>query len=220
LDLLLQLIEERKLTITQVSIATVADQYIAALHARATWNPDELADFLVIASKLILLKSKALLPTLDLQDDERVGDELEEQLKMYKAFLDASRHIHALVGRRQVAFARTAPVFAEPQFAPPRHMTMTILRTVYEQVLLGIEHLLPLPQTIVQKTISIHEKIAHVKDQLMAAMATTFQKLLGSSTSKTDVIVSFLALLELVKQRFIAVEQNELFHDIHIQKTP
>src|SRR3989338_2288737 len=88
LELLLQLIQDQKLDITQVSLANVADQYLEYIHAQPKWDPDELADFLVVAAKLLLIKSKVLLPNLDLGDDEGDALALEQQLKMLNQYLD------------------------------------------------------------------------------------------------------------------------------------
>lgn len=218
LDLLLQLIEARELSITQISLAEVTDQYLAALHERTDWDPDVLADFLVIAAKLILIKSKALLPTLDLGEEEQGAADLERQLKLYKEFLEASKTVEGVLRTRQVTYTRPPQALVTRTFTPPQHLTLATLRTIFESVLTGLESLLPLPQSVMKKTISIQEKIAQVRELIMTKVAMTFRTLLGSAQSKTDVIVSFLALLELVKQRVIHVRQETLFHDIHIEK--
>ncbi len=218
LDLLLQLIEERELAITQISIADVADQFLQHLHARQDWDPDELADFLVIASKLNLIKSKALLPTLDLGDDEHAADELERQLKLYKSYLDASKTVAQLIARRHITFFREAEVSHDPHFIAPKHVTMTILRSVFEQILVALEPLLPLPKSVIAKVISLQEKMSQLRALIMEKISLSFHALVGSAQSKTDVIVSFLALLELVKQRIVVVRQTGIFQDIHIDR--
>jgi segregation and condensation protein A len=107
LNLLLKLIEDQELDITQISLAEVADQYLKLLHTQESWSADELADFLVIAAKLVLLKSKVLLPSLQLTDEEE-GDarELERQLKLLKSYLDASKHVEKLHDREEIARVR------------------------------------------------------------------------------------------------------------------
>ncbi|MBI4262618.1 segregation/condensation protein A [Candidatus Uhrbacteria bacterium] len=218
LDLLLRCIEERELPITSVSIAEVAEQYLTILHTRADWDPDELADFLVIAAKLILIKSKALLPTLDLGDDEHAADALERQLKLYKAYLDASKTVAQLIARRHVTFFREAQVSREPHFTAPKQVTMTVLRSVFEHILAALEPLLPLPKSVIAKAVSLHEKMSQLRTLIMEKISLSFHTLMGSAKSKTDVIVSFLALLELVKQRAITVRQEGMFNDIHIER--
>ena len=96
LELLLELIQDQKLDITQVSLAAVADQYLEYIHAQPKWDPDELADFLVVAAKLLLIKSKVLLPNLDLGEEGEDALALERQLKLLKQYLEASQKVDAL----------------------------------------------------------------------------------------------------------------------------
>ncbi len=220
LELLLQLIEGQKLDITQVSIANVADQYLEYIHAQSKWDPDELADFLVIAAKLLLIKSKVLLPNLDLGDDEGDALALEQQLKMLKRYLEASAKVDVLFRAWRVAFAREKlPRHLLPtRFVPPPNLTTTILPTLFQKILERIAAFLPLPKSIIEKAASLEETIRSIRDHLMERLETSFQNLVGNAKTKTDIIVSFLAILELVKQRMVMVDQQSLFADIHIQK--
>ena len=105
LGLLLQLIEKEEMDITQVSLAKIADQYIEYINEADNINPEEMADFLVVATRLLLIKSKALLPFLYPEEEEEIKD-LEFQLKMYKEFLEAMKKIEALIGRKRFMFPR------------------------------------------------------------------------------------------------------------------
>src|SRR3989344_609317 len=96
LDLLLQLIEDQKLDITEVSLSKVADQFLEYLKNTTSLNPEEMADFLVVAAKLLVIKSKALLPDLNIADDAD-SSTLERQLKIYKEFLEASKVIRQIL---------------------------------------------------------------------------------------------------------------------------
>ena len=106
LDLLLQLIEDQKLEITNISLAQVTDQYIQYLNHAHDLRPEDLADFLVVAAKLLYLKSRALLPALRLDEEEADAGELEKQLKIYKEYLDASKKIEQMIKAGHFAFAR------------------------------------------------------------------------------------------------------------------
>ena len=219
LTLLLELIDDQKLDITQVSLATVADQYLAYIHAQPKWDPDELADFLVVAAKLLLIKSKVLLPNLDLGEEEDTLA-LEQQLKMLKRYLEASAKVDAIFRKKRVAFAREKlPRNLIPtRFVAPPNSTVTLWPTLFQKILERIAAFLPLPKSVIEKAASLEEKIRSIRDHLMERLSITFQNLVGNSTTKTDIIVSFLAILELVKQRMVMVDQTHLFAEINIQK--
>ena len=220
LELLLQLIEGQKLDITTVSLAAVADQYLAYIHAQEKWNPDELADFLVIAAKLLLIKSKVLLPNLDLGEEGEDALALEKQLKMLALYLDASVKVDALFQQHRVAFAREKlPKNLIPtRFVAPPNLRPDILPTLFQKIIERIAAFLPLPKSIIAKAASLEETIRSIRDHLMERLETSFQHLIGNAKTKTDIIVSFLAILELVKQRMVMVDQTHLFADIEIKK--
>ena len=101
LDLLLQLIEKEDLNINQISLARIADEYINYVNSRKNIPLDELSDFLLVASKLLYIKSKSLLPYLEWNEAEDEAIELEEQLKLYREFLDASQKVESLIKQKQ-----------------------------------------------------------------------------------------------------------------------
>src|SRR3990167_7246611 len=103
LDLLLTLIEEQKIDITQVSLSQVTEQFLQYVSTARGMHPEELADFLVVAAKLLFIKSKTLLPSLHIEEED--GD-LEKQLKMYKLYYDASQRIQAMLAQRRYSFSR------------------------------------------------------------------------------------------------------------------
>lgn len=220
LELLLQLIQDQKLDITTVSLANVADQYLDYIHAQASWDPDELADFLVVAAKLIFIKSKVLLPNLDLGEEEGDALALEHQLKMLKLYLEAATRVNAILHKRRVAFAREKlPRNLLPtHFFPPPNLAVTTLPGLFQKILERIAVFLPLPKSLIAKAISLEETIRSIRDHLMERLETSFHNLVGVGRTKTDIIVNFLAILELVKQRMVMVRQDQLFHDIHIEK--
>lgn len=217
LDLLLQLIEQQELDITEVSLSQVADQYIEYMNLKVV-SPEETADFLVVAAKLLYIKSKALLPNLELEEEDSI--DLEKQLKMYKEYLEASKKIQEILKKKQVSFAKeklpegiTNQVFYVPQSVNSKR-----LRNVYAQVLSRIKPIVILPKKVIEKSIKLSERIQYIKDLVIKEACTSFNKLVCDTKTKTEKIISFLAILELTKQKFINVEQKELFEDISLEK--
>jgi segregation and condensation protein A len=222
MSLLLQLIEQQELDITQISLAQVADQYIGYIRQLASMDPEDLADFLVVAAKLLLIKSKALLPYLYPEEEEEIKD-LEEQLKMYKEFLDATKKIQAMIGKKRFMFARPwnrkALIFADKFFSPPKKLKAEDLSMVYHDLINRIKPFISqLAEEKLERKINIEEKIAAIESSLLDRLKIGFSKILLGAKSKTEIIVSFLAMLELIKQKTIFVEQTELFGEIEINR--
>ncbi len=221
LDLLLQLVESEKLEITNVSLLQVTEPFVE--HVRENQGkipPEELADFLVIAAKLVYLKSKAILPTLTDPELEE-GPDLETQLRLYKAFAEAASKIAALASAGRSSYARTYRALkpTEPTFTPPEGVTPAMLRDLYRQAVRRLEPLIALPKASVERTITIEEKIEALRARVSKLMHSSFHRFLSESRDKHEMIVSFLALLELIKQRLLHVEQEDHFADIKLRMT-
>ena len=217
LDLLLQLIEKQKLQITEISLAKITDQYLDYIDNSEDIASEEVADFLLIASKLIYLKSKYLLPNLELEADEDVQN-LEKQLKIYRQYYDASKYIQKMWNTDKRTFVRITPykLPKEEGFAPPTNIETNIMAEVFQIVLNRIQRIVNLPKVIMAKAISIGEKILHIKDLIKNSSKLTFTQLINGKKDKTEAVVSFLAMLELVKQREIEVSQDSLFAEVNI----
>lgn len=217
LDLLLQLIEQEEMDITQVSLAHVTEQYLQYLNTTADISTEELADFLVVAAKLLLIKSRTLLPQLEWEEEE--GTDLEHQLKIYREFYEASKLLHKMILKKRWLFARERMlVRIERVFNPPKSLTADKLHDLFVGVLREIEPWVSLPQEMMARTISIRERIANIQAMINSKVSLSFHELLKTSKNKVEIIVTFLALLELVKQRTIAVVQENIFDDITIKK--
>lgn len=222
LGLLLQLIEKEELDITQISLAKIADQYIFYIKAMTEANPEEMADFLVVAARLLLIKSKALLPYLYPEEEEEIK-ELEEQLKMYQEFLEATKVIEAMIGKKRFMFARPfnrkAALFVDKQFSPPKSATPGLLATVFGELLTRLKPAeQALEERVLERKINIEEKILLIEQRLLERIKVGFNQLIEQAENKTEVIVSFLAMLELVRMRQVDVNQEEMFGDIEISK--
>ncbi len=216
LDLLLELIEQEKMDISQVSLAKVTDNYLAYLNEHPDIPPEDLADFLVVASRLLLIKSRILLPFLNAGEEQ--ADDLESQLKIYKEYLDASKVIQAMIGKRRFLFVHEKLPHVEIGFAPPEKLGTGQMADLFRAVLQRLDLIVRVPTAIIEKTVSIHEKIKHIQEVIARASSLSFRSLVMNAESRIEIVVSFLALLELVKERSVSVTQDKLFDDIVINK--
>lgn len=214
LDLLLQLIEQEEMDISKVSLAKVTEEYIRELQKLDELPMDELAEFLVVAAKLLVIKSRLMIPGQEVEED--AGFDLERQLKMYQAFVQASRQLAKRFNRHKVSYARDGWAVMDPIFNPPPEVKPADLESIFRQVLHQLEPIIRLPQTVMVRTINIRQKIEQVRDLLLQQPSTSFHTLLNLAVSKTEVIVTFLAVLELVKQRTVTVSQGGAYADMDI----
>ena len=224
LGLLLSLIESEEMDITEISLAKIADEYVNYIRSARDINPEELADFLVIAAKLLFIKSKALLPYLYSAEEEEEIDDLERQLRMYKEFVAASLKIKELIaaGRRLYLPPLTKNrrgQFNLPVFSPPSKLTAGLLHEKFLLLLAGLakQREEKLPEAVLEPKISIDDKIMLIRKMLLDKIKVNFSRLLATASTKTEVIVSFLAVLELAKQKELFFEQAELFSEISIR---
>jgi segregation and condensation protein A len=215
LDLLLQLIEKNELDISTLALSDITEQYLGTLERVQQLHPDELADFLVVAAKLLYIKSKVLLPQLVLAEDE--GISLEDQLRLYKTFVTAAEGVKKLFRKRHVMYGREHTALIAPTFSPPKHVHLEDLHAVFCDILKKLEPLFVIPESVIIRTISIQERIQSIRELVQKHVTLNFGKLLETATSRTEIIVTFLALLELVKQRTAIVVQDGNFTDIHIE---
>lgn len=219
LDLLLSLIEEQKLSITEISLAQVTEQFLVYVKELEHIDPTALADYLHIAAKLLVIKSRAILPTLEVEsDDDEVEDEedLASRLLLYKQFKEASKALRQLEQEGKQSFTRSL-VFSQKIFFWPDSKVST--DTLYEAILhtvASLKELDNLPKAKVKEAVSIQEKISLLQRRLSNQVETKLSELLKDANNKSEVIITFLALLELIKQRMFSVDQKELFTDITI----
>jgi len=216
LDLLLQLIEDKKLEITQLSLSDVTEDFLAHIEKMEEKNAEELADFLMIAARLLLIKSKALLPFLAQEEEP---DDLEKQLKLYKQFVEASKKIEVLLKLKRFTFSRQKAIIQkETAFVPPIGINATNLRNAFLVVLKKLDPIVKLPRQGIEKTVSLQQKILQIRDFLQQSKRIGFKKLMSDAKSKTEVIINFLAILELLKQSELRVRQANLFDEIVLER--
>jgi segregation and condensation protein A len=222
LSLLLKIIEAEKMDIAEISLAKIADQYVEFIRVTSSIEPEAMADFLLVAAKLLYLKSKALLPYL-FPAEEVESDDLERQLKMYREFLEAMKHLQARIDNKLLMFAPTERklwkmIGAEEKFfAPPKKVVKEDIAAIFQQFLLS-KKVVKLEERTIEHKVNIDEKISGLREALLARINLSFREFLAKAESKTEIIVSFLAVLELMKQKCICVEQGELFAEILISR--
>lgn len=233
LDLLLSLIEARKLFVNEISLAEVTNDYIAYIKSLSdsdsiTNQSKHIADvsyFVLIAATLILIKSKSLLPNIALTEDEeeKIVD-LEKRLKLYNIIKNASLEINTNFGAK-IIFMGEERDWSEPIFSPD---PLIKVETMEKSVLEALAHIPKkkenLPEVEIKRMIKIEEVIDSLTDRIQSAINISFREFSqshgaeNSEEAKVHVIVSFLAMLELVREGIIDVVQNASFGDIEINR--
>lgn len=223
LDLLLHLIEREELDITKVSLAQVTDQYLEYLSLLGELNAEILADFLVVAAKLLLIKSEMLLPRPPKAPDEEeedVGDELARQLIEYKKFKEVALGLQQREEMGLRAYVRVAPL---PKLERPLDLGDVSLADLVEAVQLALDVRPPAPpvsEVVAPFTITVAEKMALIEERLGRQRRVSFNHLLAQATSRLEIIVTFLAVLELIKLNGVEVQQERLFGEIFVLAKP
>lgn len=219
LDLLLSLIEQRQLDITEIALAEVTEQFLQHIRQLEEIDPTVLADYLSIAAKLLVIKSKAILPTLEIEEeDDDAGYDLESRLLLYKQFKEVAKYLKRLDNRRKQSFVRTLYFEQRMNFYPDPSVNPDTLHNSILLVLSALKELDALPKAKLREAISIQEKIDQLRGFLESQVETKLSDLLKSAKNKSEVIITFLALLELIKQKILTVNQEALFADIAIKK--
>jgi segregation and condensation protein A len=219
LDLLLQLIERAELDITKLSLAQVTDQYLTYIEELPELSAEEISGFLVIAAKLIQIKSESLLPRAPTRDsgEEDPGEQLARQLRLYRQFKQIAQSLNVYQKLDQRTYTSLAPA---PELEGELQLTgidISDLVLAFQEVLTRKpEEPASLDTAITPPQVTIRQKVKLVTDQLRLFGRSSFRKLLGKHSTREEIGVTFLAMLELVKLHFIDVSQETLFADIEI----
>jgi segregation and condensation protein A len=215
LALVLDLIEARKLLVNDLALAQVTDDFVAHVRAQEAFPVEEAAEFIGIAATLILVKSKSLLPDLALTDEENADvDDLKRRLEAYTKVREAAAELARIFGKDVMypAGERAPEVF----FSPSKDLTQEALAETLARVLAAREAVEELPEKRVKPMVTIEEMMDRLAKRVQQAMTLSFKEFSGTQQKKIEVIVSFLALLELVKQGAVGAEQHEAHGDITI----
>ena len=221
LETLLDLIESRKLAVSLVSLSEVCDAYLAYVEKLPELPLSETSQFVLVASTLLLIKSRSLLPVPLSSDEELSIEELERRLRRLSKIREASKLLKKQWGTSPLVFARRAPDITKitglekPKFAPGETAIQTILTAVRKLV-----HTLPKPEKLAEATVApilkLEDVIVSLKDRLSRALKTRWSDV-TKGASRAEKVVHFLAVLELVRHGSVSVTQDRLFSDILIE---
>ncbi len=214
LDVLLDLVEKRKLFINEVSLASVADAYIEYVKAHKVPMYDRAA-YIAIAATLVLIKSRSLLPDFHLSDEEEVQvEDLTHALERYAVYRKATKAIEREWGNVYLAPFRKEPPQAEC-FAPSSDLRIENIESALKELLTALPVFArEYTKTTVQKTVSIEEMIERIQERVLKSSTHTSFRTTAAGNNRNDVVVLFLALLELVKLGMVEAEQNNHSDDI------
>jgi segregation and condensation protein A len=221
LDLLLQLIESAELDITKVALVEVTGPFLAYVQQLKNHKAEEASSFLVVAARLMQIKSEALLPRPPEREpgEEDPSDDLVQQLITYKKF----KEIAQILKQRDKLGLRTYLRLAPPPKVEGKldmdDVTLADLMAAARHALQLLEDKESVDTVVKPPKVTISEKITLITHTLQADGSASFMTLLGENYTKVDVVVTFLALLELVKRFHIRAVQDDLFSDIRIETT-
>lgn len=220
LALLLDVLDKKELAITEVHLAEIANDYLTYIQ-QSDVAPEELADFLVIASRLIYLKSRELMPYLRI-DEEEEGVPLEDQLRLYRLFADAAKEVANQFHKEERAFAPKIirwkkQKVAEAQFLPAKNITSMELANQFHAILKRLEPFFALQEASVVRVKSVEQRIEELHQAIQRRAQFGFRDVVRGAKNKAEVVVSFLALLELVRQHVIVARQGD-DNDIMIER--
>jgi segregation and condensation protein A len=215
-NLLLQLIEKEKLDITEFSLAQVADEFLKKINEGQETSPQELADFLEIATKLLLIKSRLLIPG-ETEEEEETED-LVNQLKIYRQYAQASKEIEKIIMAPTCSFSQDKiPLELTPSFVLGIKITPTILEKYFKNFVEILSRQKRLNQeTFKRKIVSLKSKIIELLGALKTGKEVVFNNFIRKK-SRSEKVVLFLAALELVRRHQAIIVQNGLFEEIVVK---
>ncbi|MBI2100922.1 MAG: segregation/condensation protein A [Candidatus Vogelbacteria bacterium] len=218
LPLLLELVEKRRLAINRVSLAQVADDFLNYVKEQQSPTMAMLADFLVVASTLMLIKSISLLPSLALSESESDDiDELERRLKFYQMIRQAALTLEERFGQRLI-FWPSPRRLETIIFSPSAELTIPNLLAAMKNLLATLPPTSNvLPRATVKKIVSLEEMIKNLAGRVQTALRMNFSDFIKDKKDRANMIVGFLALLELCKQGLVEAEQGNHFDEIKIE---
>jgi segregation and condensation protein A len=218
LPLLLELIEKQKLDITTVSLAQVADDFLAYIENGKDINLTNLSEFLLIASHLILIKSKALLPFFEFtKEEEEDIEDLEGRLREYRRFKKAAQALGENWMKQNISFSKQEEKIEVVQTKMP-DVTGDDLHKFILGIISRNEKEEEIEEEVLEVAISLEEKITDLRNAILKRAKVSFNETIKDSKNKIEVVVSFLAVLEMMKQKFVVVKQAGAFGDILIEK--
>lgn len=216
LELLLELVERRKLLINDISLASVTDEYMKQVSEMQEMSLPNTAQFIALAATLLLVKSKSLLPVLELTEEEESSiDDLELRLKKYQIYRDVAAKLAEQFGQTSMYAPQFQPP-KEPIFAPDQFCEITSLHEAIKSVLNDLPKKEEKAKATVKAVISLEEMMSNLENRIRQNLQIKFSELHKGETERKVVIIGFLAILELFKQGNLIIDQTERYADIEI----
>jgi segregation and condensation protein A len=219
LDLLLQLIERAELDITKLSLAFITDQYLEYIRQLPDLSADEVSAFLVIAAKLLQIKSEALLPRPPQREpgEEDPGEALARQLIVYKRYREIARILNQREEDGLRTFLRVAPPPKLDSSYDLTGITIEDIAAAAQEIFINPNLADALNAVIPPSRVTIREKITAITNALRQQKFVSFRSLVNHENSRLEIVVTFLAMLELIKRHLVRVSQESLFGDISLE---
>jgi len=219
LDLLLSLIEKRKMHISDISLAQVADDYIDFIKKFEHLPMETTANFILVASTLMFIKSASLIPGLTMTEEEKESiEDLENRLRHFQQIKEISLNLKNLFGQN-VIFGREPSREQVIVFSPTFEIKKEALLETIQRIISSFPTKEKLPQTIVRKVVSLEEIINDLASRIQSTIKMRFSDFVKNRNGKVGIIVSFLGMLELVKRGIIEIKQDDHFADIEMETT-
>ncbi|MEK7657903.1 MAG: segregation/condensation protein A [Patescibacteria group bacterium] len=218
IEKLLELIEEKKMEITDLNLAEVTADFLNYLKTLVNVDSRVLADFVVVASRLLLIKSKALLPSLELTEEEEQDiSDLKNRITQYQKIKPALILFRELYGRNNFSVSRPLFYNSEPVFYPAENFNIQSLNQSLNGIFEIFKQIIVESQKIDETPlIKLEEKIEEIVKQIKNGISGFGE--LVKEKSRMEIIVLFLALLHLLRDQIIKAEQEEKFADITISE--
>ena len=218
LDLLLYLIEREELDITAVSLVQVTDQYLSYLHSGDQLDPDALAEFIVIGARLLYIKSRALLPKPPPDEEplEDLAEDLVQRLREYRRFKEVAGALRGIEEEGRRAYPRLAPATGVPLPTGLDGVTLDLLLSIFQEVLERQPAAEEQEGVVERHEVTVEQKVAELSDALRRRGRLSFRAFISACRSRIEVIVAFMAVLELIKSLQLRAEQDALFGDISL----
>ena len=225
LDLLLHLIEREELDITAVSLVQITGQYLAQVEQLKEDRLDELIDFLVIGARLALIKSRALLPQTpalpgDGEEEEDPAEALVRQLRQYKRFKEAANWLHEREEQNLRTYLRVAPPPKLDGRLDMSGVSVDSLLTAVREALSRVDDREESVAIVQPRRITIEGQITRLRQRAKTGLAFGFTDLLSAKTSRVEISITLLAVLELIKRQEILASQTEMFGPIELRANP
>lgn len=216
LELLLGLIEKEELPITEIALAQVTGDYLKYLE-NTNVPADELADFLTVAARLLLIKSNSILPAPIVEEEN--PNTLAVQLRLYRAFVEVAKEMETKYNSGAFLYSRPiVPLPVEPGFRPPENFSVELLVESFKTLIKKLEPFFSLYRASLERVATVEERIRDIQRVIMDRAKFSFSDVIGGAKTRAEVVVSFLALLELVKQRIVRVKQTDAFENIELTR--